>query len=562
MSLKQRWSIIVLIIAIAIFAIIPNFLETTEESREHWYFKNQMTYGLDIQGGLHLVLGVDMDASLQDRMRKYLSSFKDNMKEKIVSSEVVDSSKLLIKFKKATNITEFNTFLDENYPGLFFIDPLGAVDVHIYFTEVWKGQLKTQIVEQSVEVIRNRVDEFGVSEPMIAPQGRDRIVVQLPGVASAASAKALIQKAAKLEFRPFHQKNTELDLDNLIKEVEKKEKFTFKSLPYSQYIQKINLALKSKLPKDSQIIFEQMEGAKTLDAGRVPVLIDLSEKVGGDLLEGAQVGFNEYGKPQVVFRLSPAGRRGFADLSGNHIDEQVAIILDQVVKSAPMVRERIDSATAEITLGSGGNYEDDFKEAQLIATALRAGALPADLTELQERTVGPSLGKLALDQGKMAAIVGAILLVVFLIIYYGVLGFVTSFTLVLNMVFLVAILGGFKATLTLPGIVGFLLTVGMAVDANVIIFERIKEELRKGSSWAFSVKEGFEKAFSSIFDSNITTIMVCVILMYLGSGPIKGFAVTLSAGVLISMFTALFVSRTIIITLLQKYPSIKWGVRL
>ncbi len=315
---------------------------------------------------------------------------------------------------------------------------------------------------------------------------------------------------------------------------------------------KLREDLKDKFPKQTTLVFEKAGAAKTLEAGKIPYLVKTDNSLSGDLLEDAMVRADEFGKPQVIFRFSVDGRRKFAKMSGDNVGKQVAIILDGVVQSSPVIDEKIDSATARIRLNSGQNVQETQAEAQFIATTLRAGALPAALEQLEERTVGPTLGQDSIDKGKRAGILGAILVLLFMLIYYRTLGVVADIALTFNVLLILGILTSLGATLTLPGVAGIVLTVGMAVDANVIIFERIKEELRKGVGLHLAVKDGFGHAFSAIVDANITTAAVCIVLMYFGTGPVKGFAVTLLCGIATSMFTAIFVSRAIIDFLVLK----------
>ena len=252
--------------------------------------------------------------------------------------------------------------------------------------------------------------------------------------------------------------------------------------------------------------------------------------------------------------MNPEGRRIFADLTGRIKGKRLGIILDEVVKSAPVVEEKIPG-NPRISLGSG-DYESLVKEAETIASTLRSGALPATLRQLEEKVVGPTLGKKSIDRGKIAGIVGLTLIMFFMLFYYKTLGLIANISLFSNVAFLLAFLTSLSATLTLPGIAGIILTIGMAVDANVIIFERIKEELLKGASLKLAVRDGFQHAFSAILDANITTAIVCAVLMYFGTGPVRGFAVTLFCGILTSLFTAVFLSRTLLETLI-----VKWGLK-
>ena len=271
--------------------------------------------------------------------------------------------------------------------------------------------------------------------------------------------------------------------------------------------------------------------------------------------------FNEYGSPQVKIRFNPMGGKKFADLTGNNVGRQIAVVLDKRIKSAPNVQNKIPNGEGVITLGGGRNSEQMMEEAKMISTALRAGALPATLEQLEERTVGPTLGADSINKSKQAGLLGAFLVLIFMVLYYRSLGVIADLALLLNIGMIIAALTSLGATLTLPGIAGIVLTMGMAVDANVIIYERIKEELRKGSGLALAVKEGFDRAFWAIFDSNITTMATCVVLIYFGTGPVRGFGVTLLIGLVTSMFTAIFVTHALIDMLMVKFGMTKVSIK-
>lgn len=311
-------------------------------------------------------------------------------------------------------------------------------------------------------------------------------------------------------------------------------------LSYAKYVKQVNEALAGKLPPNTLIAFEKARNALTMEAGKIPYLLRSDVDVSGDLLEDAFVSFGEYGEPKVSFRFGPDGRRLFGQLTGDNVGKFLAIVLDDVVYSAPTIKERIDGE-GQISLGSR-NHDEAQKEGSLIATALRAGALPASLEQLEERSVGPSLGADSIAKAKKAGMVGLALVVIFVCFYYKTSGVVASIALGFNLLGLLAILSALGATLTLPGIAGITLTMGMAIDANVIIYERIKEELARGATMAGAVKDGFAHAWTAIFDSNVTTAIAAAVLIYFGSGPVRGFGVTLIAGIVTTMITAVFVS--------------------
>ena len=331
-------------------------------------------------------------------------------------------------------------------------------------------------------------------------------------------------------------------------------------MTYTKYVERLNADLKGKIPEGAVVLFEKDENAETMEVGKRPMVLT-STNVSGEDLKDAFVDFNEYGSPQVKIRFNPMGGKKFADLTGNNVGRQIAVVLDKRIKSAPNVQNKIPNGEGVITLGGGRNSEQMMEEAKMISTALRAGALPATLEQLEERTVGPTLGADSINKSKQAGLLGAFLVLIFMVLYYRSLGVIADLALLLNIGMIIAALTSLGATLTLPGIAGIVLTMGMAVDANVIIYERIKEELRKGSGLALAVKEGFDRAFWAIFDSNITTMATCVVLIYFGTGPVRGFGVTLLIGLVTSMFTAIFVTHALIDMLMVKFGITKVSIK-
>ena len=556
-SLKIRWLIIVATLLLAIITLVPNFKEVGEN---WWFSKDKIVYGLDIQGGLHLVLGVDVDSVISEKASRLVRNLPEEMKEQNVKHGAItlnpeNKRQIFIAYGSPEEEEKISKFIEDYYGTTLQVVGTEGEQLLVRFFDNKIQEYKIQIIDQAIEVIRNRIDEFGVSEPSIAAQGDNRIIVQLPGIKDANRAKDLINRTARLTFQPITTEVSSGELEKWISEAETNGNYALgkEDLGYTEYLKRIREDIKEKLPKDTTLVFEKAPSAVSLEAGKVPYLVKTDNDLTGDLLEDAMVRPDEFGKPEVVFRFGVEGRRRFAKISGDNVGKQVAIILDGVVQSAPVINEKIDSATAKISLNSRGNIQETQAEAQFIATTLRAGALPAALEQLEERTVGPTLGHDSIEKGKLAGLVGSVLVLIFMLVYYRTLGIIANLALMLNILMILAILTSLGATLTLPGVAGIVLTVGMAVDANVIIFERIKEELRKGSSLALAVKEGFGQAFSAIFDSNITTAAVCIILMYYGTGPVRGFAVTLICGIITSMFTAIFVSRALIDLLLVKF---------
>ncbi len=551
-SLKGRTFLIVLFLVFTTIYLLPNLTKLPEG----WIFhKKPLNYGLDIQGGAHLVYGVDVAGVMRERTERTARAMTSELKEKGIEAEVTMSDSrdsLKVTANSPDAVKKAAAHLKDNYSTMLQITSETDTAVEARYFDAVLSDYRTQVVNQAIEVIRNRVDEFGVAEPVIAAQGADRILVQLPGITDPARAKELINKTARLDFRLVDNSMSADAVQAMVAEAEKAGNFELKGdLTYNQYVKKVNEALKGKLPANTMIAFEKAQNAVTMEAGKIAYLLRTDSDVSGDQLEDAFISFGQYGEPQVSFRFGSDGRRKFGDLTGNNVNRQLAIVLDEVVYSAPNIQERIDGQ-GQITLGNRGG-EDAQKEAQLIATALRAGALPAALQQLEERSVGPSLGADSIQKGKRAGMVGLLLVTIFVILYYKMVGVVAACALGLNILSLLAILSALGATLTLPGIAGITLTMGMAVDANVIIFERIKEELARGVNMRTAIQDGFNNAFSAIFDSNVTNAIAAAILIYFGTGAVRGFGVTLIAGIVTTMITAVFVTHYLLDVLVIKF---------
>lgn len=556
-NLKARIFITVATVVLGLMWVLPNFME---KAPSWWPSQHKIVYGLDIQGGLHLVMKVDVEGVLKEKSTRLAKNLANEMKKENIGFDRVEASpdsnvEVFVRLSNEAQSEPVVKYIEDNYATV-----LQAIDttesfVRLRYVDPAITNYTSQTVEQSIEVIRNRVDGLGVAEPSISRQGDDRILVQLPGIKNTEQAKQLINTTARLDFRIVQEDVDMAAVSGWIADAEKAGGYQLGGeggLKYNDYIKRLNADLKGKLPKDTILVFSKAPNAKKLETGKIPYIVAASTPLTGDLLEDAYVGRGQYGEPEVIFSFNVEGRRNFSELTGSNIKRQMAIVLDNVVQSAPVIQSKIDSPTARITLGAG-NYQEALKEGQLIATALRAGALPATLEQLEERTVGPTLGADSIAKGKTAGLVGALLVVIFMLFYYKGLGVVANLALTLNILFLLAILTSLGATLTLPGVAGIVLTLGMAVDANVIIFERMREELRKGAGIKSVIRDGFGHAFSAIFDANITTAAVCVVLMYFGTGAVRGFAVTLIIGIVTSMFTAIFVSRTFLEIMVNKF---------
>lgn len=578
-NLKARLFVILAVFMACVIWFMPNlmgFAKLTEKqlAEKWWPSKKTLALGLDIQGGLHLVMGIDkisaMEAQLQKTGARIIEDLKQNKKVTVDSVEPLDlaTGKIRISFSDPASRESIVAYMEDNRTGqggTFQVLQSTPTSVEAKYYEAQLQAFETGLVERTIETIRNRVDDLGVKEPIITAQSNGRIVIQLAGQVDATEAKELINKTAKLEFMivdpEFDYRSNADNLAKLTEWVDQAEKdggFALgqDGLKLKDYLKKVNEALKDKLPKNTVLRFEKQEGAKDLATGKVPYVLRTDSMMTGETLENAGVTTGDLGEPVVFFQFDSKGAKLFGDLTTANVQKLMAIVLDGVVKTAPNLRGPIPGGSGTIELGRSGDREAMLEEANLIARVLRSGALPAELEQLEERTVGSTLGADSIQKGQFAGLIGGMLVLLFMLAYYRNYGVLADVALLFNVLMVLAVLTNLQATLTLPGVAGIALTIGMAVDANVIIFERIKEEIRKGSGLKASIKEGYARAFWAIFDANITTAAVCMVLMYFGSGPIKGFAVTLICGIATSMFTAIFFTRTLLAVLVDKW---KWN---
>ncbi len=565
-SLNARMFVVGFILLVSLVWTMPNFVDT---SGMWWPSQDKLAYGLDIQGGLHLVLGIDVEDAVEARIKKTGFTMRKQLKEekkvelgevKVLDPEV---GKVQINFNPADRQAVIDYMEDTSYGQgrTFQILETNENNLVARYYEAEMRVFKKSLVDRTIETIRNRVDEIGVKEPTIAAQSDNRILVQLPGVEDSASTKEIINRTAKLQFMIWdpdyvfgvQDGKTQgtpqfAELQTWIAEAEAQQGFALgkDGLRYSDYIKKINEALEKKLPKNRVVRFEKAPNAKTLEAGKIPYVLQTDSSMGGETLNDAAVTLDQVGQPIVVFSFDAKGAKEFGDLTSANVGKMMAIVLDGIVQTAPRLKEAITGGRGSIEMGSVGDRQKTIDEANITAMVLRSGALPANLEQLEERTVGPTLGKDSIEKGKFAGLIGGVLVFVFMLVYYRSYGLLADLALGFNVLMILAILTSLQATLTLPGVAGIVLTIGMAVDANVIIFERIKEELEKGAGLLGAIKEGYARAFTAILDANVTTAAVCVVLMYFGTGPIRGFAVTLLIGIITSMFTAIFFTRTIL----------------
>ena len=483
-----------------------------------WPLDQKIRLGLDLRGGMHLVLQVHMEDAIRAHRDNEINSIRawlrDKNWEQQFRFETPSVDTVVIRRTEQTTDDAFSTlagYLQRNY-GDWRVDVLSDA-IRMSMKPDLILQIKRRTSEQAVETIRRRVDEYGLAEVVVAPQGAggERILVQLPGVEDPQQVKALIRETSFLELRLV------VDVGNSEEELRQR---------YGNH-----------LPEGTEILpgWIDREGGGA-DAG--VYLLRKEAVITGQDLEYAYPCRDELGLPAVCFRLSRSGGEKFYRFTSEHIGDRLAIVLDRKVITAPSIRSAIRDQ-GQIT----GRFTQ--QEAERLAIQLRSGALPATLTVLEERQVGPALGRDSIRNGTRAALAGAVIVMIFMLLYYKLSGINADVALLLNLLIILAVLAYFKATLTLPGIAGIALTIGMAVDANVLIFERIKEELRAGRSIRAALDLGFSRAWSAIFDSNTTTILAAIALYIWGSGPVQGFAITLSVGLLANLFTSVFVSRTI-----------------
>ena len=490
-----------------------------------WPLKEKISLGLDLQGGMHLVLEVKVEEAVKSSLERFADDIKrdvenDDMEVEKISSSFANRS-LRIRLIDNVDAPPIEKIM-ENFPFLEKQEPTddGLVLNH-HLSATQEELIKQNAVIQALETIRNRVDEFGVAEPTIQRQGDLRILVQLPGIKDPKRAIELIGKTARLEFKLVDEENS------------------------------IQKALNGDIPQESEILYEKEKTPTTetepKDKKGTPYLVKKHTVLTGDTLTGAEVRFDsDFNEPYVAISFNRLGANIFRQVTKDNVKKRLAIVLDDKIYSAPVIQDEIAGGRAQVT----GSFT--LEEARDLAIVLRAGALLAPVVILENRTVGPSLGQDSIDKGVSSIILGGILVVAFIVVYYRLSGMIAVTALFLNIVLLVGALAYFGAALTLPGIAGIILTVGMAIDANVLVFERIREEIRVGRTVRAAIETGFSKAFRTIVDANITTFIAAAVLFQFGTGPIKGFAITLCIGIAASMFTAVFVSHTIFDTAMSR----------
>ncbi len=496
---------------LGILFALPNFMGSEALVKmPHWFPTERVNLGLDLQGGSHLLLEVDVKTALKDRMQFTLEGVRKTLRqEKIGYTDLrqIDDT-ITLKVRDQADVAAVAPAIRKMDRELDVI--LEGNTARIVLTPEALKERKKHILDQSIEIVRRRIDELGTKEPTIQRQGEDRIVVQLPGLDDPSTVKRLLGKTAKMVFHLVHPDASPADVARGI-------------LPPGTMLAESNESKRenSRRP-EVYAIYKQ------------PLL-------SGENLVNASVGFDEYNRARVHFQFDTMGGRKFAEITRENVGKQLAIVLDGKVISAPVINGVIPGGSGEIT----GTFT--VEEANELALLMRAGALVAPLTVIEERTVGPDLGADSIEAGKRATIVSVIMVAIFMLVAYAFTGIVANIAMCFNLIITVAVLSMIGATLTLPGIAGIALTLGMAVDANVLINERIKEELRLGRKMMAAIDAGYKRAMATILDSNITTVIGAAALYFFGSGPIRGFGVTLTIGIAISMFTAISLTRVVLV---------------
>ena len=522
-KLRGRLFLLCVVTVVSVILALPSFpglFQSLPDGVKRILSHRGLSLGLDLQGGIHLVLEVEEERAVEiavDRIRK---AVEDLLKDKAIMVEGVrrEGSKLIvITLQQEADGEKVRTLLDEAFPNFESQHPSGTRLVYeLRSTEV--ERIKTSAINQALETLRNRIDEFGVAEPLIQRLGLNQIAIQLPGVKDPQRAKDLIQETALLEFKLLEESKAALDLPP---QVEKGQEDT------------VRKSLEGKLPDGAEILFETAISEPDGRAYSIPYLVKKDAVLIGDVLQDARVTIGDFNEPIVSITFDSKGAREFDELTAANIGKRMAVVLDGKVYSAPVIRDRISGGRAIIE----GTFST--AEANDLAVVLRAGALPAPLKTLQDLTVGPSLGQDSIEKGLRTTLIAGTLVLIFMIVYYRLSGLIANMAVFLNLICLLGALSGLNATLTLPGIAGIILTIGMGVDSNVLIFERIREELRQGRPVRLAVDSGYNKAFLTIVDSHVTTLITGLALFLFGTGPIKGFAVTLCLGIAINLFTAL-----------------------
>jgi preprotein translocase subunit SecD len=538
-----RFVLLVLVVVFSVVAFLPSYpavFKTLPPWLKRAFPNKGIALGLDLQGGIHLVLEVEEDRAVEIAVDRSVNAIQDLLVDKKIPVESVKRtglSQVTLAFQKDDLKAQIQKILEE-IPG--FSEKAGAGSANALVYELSEGEIKRikdSAINQALETIRNRIDQFGVAEPLIQRQGLKQIVVQLPGIKEPKRAKDLIKETALLEFKMLDETN-KLTAELPQRVLKGQEESILKQH-------------QDKIPEGDQILFEKVVEKDSGREYRIPYLVKKRVMLAGDVLSDARVSIGQFNDPYVAVTFDARGAREFERITEEHVKKRMAIVLDNTIYSAPVIQERISGGRAQIT----GTFTT--QEANDLAIVLRAGALPAPLKVIQDLTVGPSLGRDSIEKGIHATLLAGVMVVLFMAVYYRLSGVIADFALTLNLICLIGALAALNATLTLPGIAGIILTMGMGVDSNVLIFERIREELRQGKPVRLAVDGGYDKALLTIIDSHVTTLITGLALFLFGTGPIKGFAVTLCLGIAINLFTAL-VGTKVIFDVMNRRRQAEW----
>lgn len=517
MTLRTRLITVGLVVLLAIILAYPSFFSPEERQASAWIPDNGLNLGLDLQGGIHWLLRIDIRTAVKQELDNSRNRIQEALEEDGFDSPAmaVDADAGTIEASGSRETLDRLTVVVEDFTTFEILPRNG--DLTLRLTEDWRDEIVRRGVTQAQEVLRRRIDGLGVTEPVIAPQGRDRILVQMPGEIDPERARNILESTTFLEFKEV--------LDS-----EPNEELLLVKYPEG-------------LPEGRQIVVTRAPEGRVQEAFLVPETANLV----GSMLEDARLSFDRRNRPIVTFQWDVEGTRLFREFTREHIGDRMAAIIDGEVVTAPVIRSEI---------GRHGQIEGSFtqQEAADLAVSLRSGALPIPLLVEEERSVGPALGADSIRRGLISILIGGAAVVVFMSVYYRISGLLAVVALAVNLVIILAIMGLAGATLTMPGIAGLVLTIGMAVDANVIIFERIREETRAGRNLRNAVQQGFRRSALTILDANITTMIAAVVLYQFGRGPVQGFGVTLGIGILSSVFTALVVTRLLIDAVFARWP--------
>ena len=519
--------IIVVIILFGAYAA-PTFIgNNTSKSLPSYVPKDKIHLGLDLKGGMYLVLGAETDKAVSTVLERAASNLKKQMLNAKIAYDKVfvtkDGKYISVSLVDSNDRQAALDLIRDNLPNYNVISE--ELPIKLSMKEKIADTIKKESVSQAISVIRNRIDQFGVVDPTIVRSGESNIIVELPGIKNASRAVQLIGKTARLELHLVD------DSAN------------------------VNDALNGKLTLDDELLYSIKRDPTTGSVSKIPYVVKKNAIITGDMIKKAYVSFGgQLNQPYVAFELNSEGAKIFGNFTGSHIGKRLAIVLDKNIYSAPVIQGRIDGGRGQIT----GNFSE--REAHDLAIILRSGSLPVPVHVLEKVTIGPSLGKIAIEKGTKAMIAGAVAVILFMAVYYALSGILADIALSVNIIIILGALAMFGGTLTLPGLAGIALSIGMAVDANVLIYERIREEMRVGRGIHDAINTGYSRAFITILDANITTLIIALILYQFGSGPVKGFAVTMSIGLLANIFTAVTLTKTVYDILIEKFNISKLSI--